>query len=358
MKNLLIVIGNLRIGGGQVVVQKLIENLDLSRYNTHVICCTKKANTLIEKRIEAICQVEYLNNSTGVTLSSLLYALKRISAYKQDIIHAHLGGVNYAIVWALLHHRRIVITAHTKPEMAFTKNIEKLLRIGIKKELVYLVAVSNQNAKLCKEYFHLNNERCFCINNGVDVGKHSRIQHEMFTFINVATQNENKNQRMIIECFEKLLNQKKETKLVLVGDGPEHERLKELVKEKGIGSSVVFTGAIDDPTYYYLISDIYIQSSHREAMPMSVLEAMGFGLPIISTNVGGLKDVVIDNGILVDDGDQEAMYEAMSNVSLMSDEDLNLMGSHSKIIASEYSAESMANRYMDVFDHIIGSDQV
>lgn len=90
--------------------------------------------------------------------------------------------------------------------------------------------------------------------------------HDGFNFINVATHNENKNQQLIIKAFAALCEKYDNIKLILVGDGPTHDMLMKLAADLGIGNKVIFPGLVSNPEKYYQDADVYIQSSHREAI--------------------------------------------------------------------------------------------
>src|SRR5690606_8690129 len=90
-----------------------------------------------------------------------------------------------------------------------------------------------------------------------------------------------------------------------IGDGPEKPTLLQLVEELEIKNEVEFTGFAKDVSPYVNQLDYYINSSYSEALPISVLEALSIGKPIIASNVGGLPEIVEDgfNGILLDFND-------------------------------------------------------
>ena len=355
-KTLLIIIDNLEIGGGQSVVLELVKNIDISRYRVVTLCYGVKHNTSIENELEKLCSVEYLNISKKIGFSEMRYVLKRISDIDPDIVHAHLGGVTFGLPWAIIHHKPIVVTAHTIPEKAFSRMNEKQLRIGLKLGKVMLVAVSENNYVRCKEYFNINDQKCRFVNNGVDSNKYYILPHDKFSFINVATHNDNKNQQMIIRAFADISKKHNNIKLILVGDGPTHDALIKLANELGVSDKVEFTGLVSNPEMYYQNADVYIQSSHREAMPMSVLQAMMAHMPIISTNVGGLDDVVKENGFLIDDNDITALSKEMERLILMDTEKLSYMKGKSREIAMKYSSEEMALSYMNIFDELLSDE--
>lgn len=353
MKKIVIAIGNLNTGGGQSVVCKLVENIDMHKYEVEVVCLGAKNNTAIEKKVEAVAKVVYLNINGGFSLKSYLTVDKYLNRIKPDVIHAHLGAVQYVTVWSIIHKKTIVVTAHTIPEKAFSKNTEKLVRYALKNQLLLLVAVSKDNENKCRVYFRLNGNNCTYVNNGVDIHGLNKKEHgHRFTFINVATQNDNKNQRFLINCFSEVVKSYGACRLLLIGDGPEHNALMKQAKELSLENSIVFSGEVSDPTSYYLESDVYLQSSHREAMPMSILEAMGFGLPVISTDVGGIKDVIQGNGIMVNDNDAESYTKAMISLIKMGEGELDQLKRKSLEIVDGYSAKKMALEYEKIYESI------
>ena len=141
----------------------------------------------------------------------------------------------------------------------------------------------------------------------------------------------------------------KDMRLILAGDGPCHDMLVNETKKLGLIDAIDLPGAVGNVRDYYAVSDVYVQASHREAMPMSVLEALAAGLPIISTDVGGLNDVVKDNGFLIPDDNDEALYDAMGRVVTMPEIKLKKMSSVSKTISDGYSSEKMAQEYTKLY---------
>lgn len=352
-RRIIIIIDNLSVGGGQRVVMELAKNIDLSRYCLKVICSGVEQFNSVEESIRSVCDIEFLNLQGRVKATDIFKVMKCISKFKPDIVHAHLGGVTYAVPWSILHRKPLVVTAHTIPEKAFSKKNEMQLKAGLMLGNTMLVAVSEENHNKCKEYFNLSNIRCRCVNNGVDTDKYKQKKHDGFRFINVATHNENKNQGSIIICFAKLRKIYDDVFLTLVGDGPLHKEYQELATSLNLGDSIEFTGQSSSPEDYYEKSDVYIQASHREAMPMSVLEGIAAGLPVISTDVGGLADVVKENGILVKDGDSDGLFNAMKTMREASTATIEKMKNISKSLSHGYSSTIMTEQYMSIYDEMI-----
>lgn len=346
----LIVIGGFEIGGAQNMVYELVRCIDRDNFDVNVLCFGERIENTLTQKLEKIQYIKYLNLVGKITPIAIFKVLREITLCKPDVVHAHLGGVAFAVLFGLLHKKSVIVTAHTKPEKAFQKKILPFLKLGIKKNTVKLVAVSKENSSLITDYFGLEENKCTFVNNGIDLDRYYHKEHEVFTFINVGRQDENKNQIAIIRCFSRLYNEKYPIKLYLVGDGNMHETLIEETKKLGLLESVIFTGNVGNTEDYYAVSDCYVQVSHREALPLTALEAMATGLALISTDVGGMKDIVsADNGFLISDNDENALYDAMKKVITMSCEERSALGIASVKLVEGYSAEKMTRRYEKIY---------
>jgi glycosyltransferase involved in cell wall biosynthesis len=103
--------------------------------------------------------------------------------------------------------------------------------------------------------------------------------------------------------------------LRIVGDGPEREALEERARTLALDQWVRFEGTVPDVAPALAEADVFVLSSRSEGMPMSVLEAMAAGLPIVATDVGGLRELVDDeNGLLVPRGDAQRLAEALARL--------------------------------------------
>lgn len=84
-------------------------------------------------------------------------------------------------------------------------------------------------------------------------------------------------------------------------------------------------------------ADVYVLPSYKEGLPISILEAMSYSLPVISTRVGGIPEIIMNgkNGLLINPGDKEALYESI--IKLKNSEELRIrMGEISKPIVQEH----------------------
>jgi glycosyltransferase involved in cell wall biosynthesis len=115
-----------------------------------------------------------------------------------------------------------------------------------------------------------------------------------------------------------------EAKLILVGDGEEREHLETLTDNLGIRECVEFAGRVPHERVkdYMNQAEVFVLSSLSEGFPVTILEAMACGLPVVATRVGGVPDIIKNgtNGYLVDTMNQEQIAEALLN--LLQDEKL------------------------------------
>jgi len=347
--NVINILGAFVMGGAENMVYELAKAYDSEEVNSLVISISNKKGTFLEQKLDdAKIRIVYAGCSGTVTPLKLYKVYKIIKEFKPNIIHAHMSGVVYSLPWVLTHRCKMIVTAHTTPKEAFNSRVTKILKFLTALNKVIMVGVSEENAKLMKAFYNLDDQQVKCVNNGVDTSRYYYKDHEMFTFVHVGRQDENKNQSLIIRCFAKVLDIYPNTKLILCGDGPLRSELEYLVKELDIEKSVLFTGNVSNVQDYLAISDAYLQSSHREGLPLSVVEGMASSLPIISTDVGGMKNVVKDNGFLIQDNDEKGYLHAMMEIR-KNDGLRKKMGSISLNMTNPFSSRTMACKYVEIY---------
>ena len=108
----------------------------------------------------------------------------------------------------------------------------------------------------------------------------------------------------------------------MVGDGPEKKKAKEYIRKNDIKNNVIFLGNTSQVDEILCSSDLFILPSEKESFGLSALEAMALKVPIISTNIGGLKELNIDNnfGYTSDVGDTRKM--AKDSIKILTDSKL------------------------------------
>jgi len=117
----------------------------------------------------------------------------------------------------------------------------------------------------------------------------------------VARFSPQKDQALLLKA---LVGQVKPFRLSLVGEGPDQTAVQALAKELGLSGRVNFLGACGDVSRILAGANVFVLTSNWEGLPISILEAMRAGLPVIATDVGGVREAVVDGetGFLVDRG--------------------------------------------------------
>lgn len=149
-----------------------------------------------------------------------------------------------------------------------------------------------------------------------------------------------------------------DVKFILAGDGSKNDKKKlyDLVKEYKVENNIIFPGWVINEEKERLLekSDLFFLPSYSEAMPMSILEAMGYGLPIVSTNVGGIPQLVRlnENGFLIKPKDINGFSEALIKL-LLNNDLMEKMGKNSlKIVSEGYSLMRHINKIRYIYENI------
>lgn len=143
------------------------------------------------------------------------------------------------------------------------------------------------------EYIHgigINTDRFSIENEKSDIRKELGLQTDDIIVLSVGELNENKNQKVIIQAMAKLKHEK--IHYILCGKGDQKENLEKLTNKLGIKEKVHFLGYRNDIADIYRQSDIYVMPSKREGLPVASLEAMFCGLPLVTSNIRGLTDIM------------------------------------------------------------------
>ena len=143
--------------------------------------------------------------------------------------------------------------------------------------------------------------------------------------------------------------------LVLVGDGSGRARAERLAKQQGIANRVEFTGVRDDVPAIMASSQVFVLSSRREGFPLSVLEAMRAGLPVVASGVGGIREAVAEgeSGLLFPPGNVEALRVILG--ALIKNSALReSMGMEGRRRFLEcFTLEQMVDKTMDVYRSVL-----
>jgi glycosyltransferase involved in cell wall biosynthesis len=172
-----------------------------------------------------------------------------------------------------------------------------------------------------------------------------------FTAITVARLAAPKDHATLLRAIALVTPQIPDLKTLIVGGGPMEGELRALSEELGISGRVHFLGDRDDVGDWLARSDLFVLSSRSEGLPISMLEAMAAGLPMIMSDVGGIRETVghLPGVILVPAENPSAMADALLDFSRRRQELPALGQANQRYFRQNYSAESMANAYAALY---------
>lgn len=347
-------------GGAEKMVSQLAANLDSNTFHTEVFCIYGKplGNHLEQALKDKGVKIHYIGKKLGFSPSAIIRLYRALNAFSPDVVHTHLYACMYTFPWSLLHGKPFLHTFHLPPELENRRFLRRLLsKILIRAKLMVPVSISHQNQKFLCNYYKLPEDDVAVVYNPVEYSKFQSPKSrtsEAFTFITAGRFSAQKNQKMMYHAFADFLQKGYEARLVMLGKGEEEENLKSLAAELGISDRIEYAGFVPNVEDYLAGSDVFLLSSDYEALPLALLEAMASGLPIVATDVGGVRDIVTDNGILISAGDTEAMVQAMEK--LYGDHDLLArMSAASRTNARAYDIANTVAAYSQLYCYYVDS---
>jgi glycosyltransferase involved in cell wall biosynthesis len=310
--NVILLGPSLSQNGGMATVQRLI----LKHISTSFL------------KIQHICthdEGSYLHR-WSVFNKALLTLLHRLAFQDIDLVHINLserGSVLRAAVLisiVRLFRKAIIVHAHGAEFESFFLHLPGYLKTAIAYVFNHCQGfiVLSQS---CKQFYvpqlSLNPDRVFILPNAVELPEKipSRNQFEVTKIVFCGRVGERKGSYDLIRAYASLPSHMRIcTQLLFAGDG-EIDNAKQLVNNLGLDTEVVFLDWIN-PTQRDLLlksADIFVLPSRNEGLPMSILEAMAWGLPIITTPVGGIAEFVSSNknGLLVEPGNIDQLAQAI-----------------------------------------------
>jgi glycosyltransferase involved in cell wall biosynthesis len=160
----------------------------------------------------------------------------------------------------------------------------------------------------------------------------------------------------MINAFQLLRESAPGPKLMMVGTGPKVETIKNQIADLDLKQSVILTGEREDVPQLLALSDVFASSSHREGLPLAVLEAMMAGLPVVATSVGDIPSVVTkETGVVVPPHHPELLAKALEDL-LKDPQKRQAMGQAAYQRAmSEYSLDAWMKKHLALYSEVIAS---
>ena len=163
-----------------------------------------------------------------------------------------------------------------------------------------------------------------------------------------------KNYPMMFRAFAKVHHDFPDWQLVVYGNGPQKDEIRGVIERLGMEGHIILAGKSDHVVEEMNKSSLFVMSSDYEGMSNALLEAVCVGLPVISTDVSGARDLITEgvNGYIVPVGNERALTLALSSM-LSSPEKMDEMGRQSKALAPRFREEQIVGQWEELIKKVV-----
>lgn len=308
--------------------------------------------------------------------------INKIKNWKLDVIHSQteFGVGTFARLIANQFHIPLVHTYHTMYEDyvhyitkgyfngTSKKVVEYLTKFYCDKTATELIVPTKKAYDLFKEKYKVD-RNVHIIPTGIEIDRFYKenfkkseilslkkklsIQDTDFVLLFVGRLGQEKSVDTLIDIERDIIKKHPNVKLLIVGDGPDMDLFKNMVKEYQLENHVIFTGKVpyDDIPLYYGISDVFATASKTETQGLTVIEAMAASLPVLAIDDESFRMIVKNgvNGYLFRDKD-----EFLSKIAILDDlETVKQMGKQARNSAEDHSSKYFAKRVLEVYQMAI-----
>lgn len=361
-KKILFLITKANWGGAQKYVFDIVS--ELKNYEV-VVAYGKPCGELVQKLEDLdIKTVEIKTLARDIKiLNELRVAINLWRIFKQEhpeIIHLNsskIGGLG-ALMGRILGVKKIIFTAHG---WAFNENRNWLSRIVIKFLSWLTIILAHQTIVINQKEYHqvikwpfVTNNKLKLIYNGIkpiyflnkqEAQKHftNQIKDSDLVVGTIAELHKNKGLKYAIKAFGKLVKKHKNIKFIIIGEGEERDYLENKIKKYNLENNIFLIGEIKEANQYLKAFDIFVLPSLKEGLPFVLLEAGLAKLPVITTKVGGVPEIIKNNfsGILVERKEDDEIETALEQLITGQEKRQQLGENLNTVIKEKFSFDKM-----------------
>jgi glycosyltransferase involved in cell wall biosynthesis len=312
------VLDSLATGGAERIAVDLAIEQVKSGHDLHIYCISSEGE-LAQQAREAGVKVTNFAKPPGLSLRTILAVARKLRGDRPEVVHTHNPAAHYygALAAFFASIPTILNTRHS-PVSSWPRYNERYFEwlLPLTSEVVF---VSQHARDMVEKQWRWCRKEAIVITNGVPTRKF-RARHAnpganrpSFVFGTIGRLAPVKNHKLLIAAFRQVLESCRGARLRIVGDGPLRETLNRVVSEMHLSEVVSVEPSTLDTPGVLTAFDTFVISSDSEGLPLVLLEAMAAGLPIVSTRVGGIPEVISEEhvGWLCPPSDQDALAAAM-----------------------------------------------
>ncbi|HEX4414647.1 MAG TPA: glycosyltransferase [Lacipirellulaceae bacterium] len=347
---------DMRIGGAEMLTANIIRRLNRDRISPE-LCCLKERGELGEALASEISVHDHiLTNKYDLRVWPRLTHLLR----QREIDAVITVGAGDKMFWGRLAARRVGVPVILSAlhSTGWPDGVGRLNRILTPLTDAF-IAVADSHGQFLAQNLRVPRERVAVIPNGVDTERFAPVPDvaAIRKALNigptdpvlgiVAALRPEKNHELFLGVAARIVKELPNARFLIVGDGPCRASLEQHAESLGIADRTIFAGSRPDVPRLLAAMDVFALTSHMEANPLSILEAMSVGRPVVSTNVGSIHEAVIEaqTGFLVPAGDAATFANRV--LSLLNAPILgHVMGAAArKLVVERWSIDAMVTGY-------------
>lgn len=340
----------LHAGGSERVMSLLANTFAQKGYEVEIVCINKH---LVFYPIDEKVKVWFAEDEVKSLsiLKKMMWLRKHINSEKPDVVIAFMLEV-YCVTLASLIGVSVPVISSERIDPHFFGRAKGLLRWLLLRRTTHLVV---QTVRIKDFYSAKLQSRTTIIPNPVTDKVFSLTptlkQKRIIAVGRLAYQ---KNYPMMFRAFAKVHHDFPDWQLVVYGNGPQKEEIRGVIERLGMEGHIILAGKSDHVVEEMNKSSLFVMSSDYEGMSNALLEAVCVGLPVISTDVSGARDLITEgvNGYIVPVGNERALTLALSSM-LSSPEKMDEMGRQSKALAPRFREEQIVGQWEELIKKVV-----
>ncbi len=359
--------------GAERMVVTLLEEMIASQFPGILGCIREHEDEIPQIAREAQTRgisIQYFTMKRGLNPAGILSVPKYVKENHVSIVHAHGYKPDLFLRFLLRRSIKKIATVHgwAKNTAGLKIKLYEYLDVGALRNMDLVIAVSqSMRSELIK--LGLRKDHLETIYNGIKFNftlhapqlNISILRNEYGLADNavvIGTMGRLvavKGHSYLIQAMPLILKEIPHCQLIIAGDGPLRSRLQDQIADLKIANHVKLMGYIKDITVFFALADIFALPSLSEGLPITLLEAMAFGKPVIASSVGGIPEVLTyeSAGELIPPADANTLAQAI--ITLLKDKGkMNLLSKRNrKLVENQFSAKTMARQYLDMYKRLV-----
>ncbi|MBU8922907.1 MAG: glycosyltransferase [Bacteroidales bacterium] len=362
-----VMIPKFHIGGAEVQVMGLLRNIDRSMFAVHLCLFGHGVVEMEEEASSLVEEIYYLDFRWRYLPVAFLKLVKYLQDGRFDVLHAHLAYadlIGRIAAWLAGVPVRIT-TEHGKG--LWKSGFQVMIEQTMNRITDMRVCVSRDILRIRKEREHTDDSKLVYIPNAVNpssFGNPRRNKTDIMEefgwdpaaplVLSIGRVVEAKNYPLLVRAVSVLSKKMPEVKCLIAGEGRCSSEVETAVGEAGLETTVCLAGSRNDIADLLGAADLFVLSSDREGLPVTLLEAMASGTPIVSTDVGGISEAVSDreSALLVPPGDASALAAAMEDVLSDSVLSARLTEKARGIVKARFSISSTSMEVQKIYEKL------